>query len=495
MEVALLEMGRRVELARERLTDDWPERRVEPFDRDTKMMATFHETEDDLLVAVKGAPEAVLEASTHVIDTDGDQPMDEEARARWIERNDALATDGLRVLALATKRVSDVDAAPYEELHFLGLVGLLDPPRADVKPVIDRCQQAGIRVVMVTGDHPDTARTVAEEVGILAPNDEAPVVRGGDITEEAVADGSARNRLRRAPVFARVSPAQKLHLVDLHQDEGEIVAMTGDGVNDAPALRSADIGVAMGQRGTDVAREAADMVLQDDALSSIVTAVQQGRVIFSNIRKFAVYLLSGNVGEILAVAAAAAANAPLPLLPLQILYLNLLNDVFPALALGVGPGTERVMERPPRNPKEDVITRFHWGLIGGYGVLIGAVVLGVFSVALGPLEMATGQAVTVSFLTLSVSRLIHVFNVRSFDSGVFDNEISRNPYVWVAFAICGGLLGLAVYWPLMADVLAVQPPGLAGWSLVAAGAAATWLFGQGYMVLRGRRDGSGSSPA
>ncbi len=491
MERALLDLGHRVGHARETLTDEMPERRVEPFDRETKMMATYHDAgSGELLVAVKGAPEAVLDASTHLRTDSETQALDEDTRAAWMRHNETLAGDGLRVLALATKRVSDKTAPPYEELCFLGLVGLLDPPRSDVQPVIERCQRAGIRMVMVTGDHPDTARTVAEQVGILGADDEEAVVRGSDVADVSEASDRDRERLRRAPVFSRVSPAQKLDLVDLHQADGEIVAMTGDGVNDAPALKSADIGIAMGRRGTDVAREAADMVLQDDALASVVAAVQHGRVIFSNIRKFVVYLLSGNVGEILAVSIAAAANAPLPLLPLQILYLNLLNDVFPALALGVGPGTERVMERPPRDPDEDVITRFHWGLIGGYGVLIGAVVLGVFGVALGPLRMPTEQAVTVSFLTLSVSRLVHVFNVRSFDSGVFDNEISRNPYVWAAFAICGGLLGLAVYWPLMAEVLSVQPPGVNGWLLVAGGAVVTLLIGQVYVALRGRLQAS-----
>ncbi|NBB87540.1 MAG: HAD-IC family P-type ATPase [Bacteroidetes bacterium] len=488
MELALLEMGRRANRARESLIEQKPQRRTVPFDRETKMMATYHEQGNgELLVAVKGAPEAVLDASTHSGAGDGgDQPLDDDARGAWVERSEALAADGLRVLALASKTVPNADAPPYDKLHFLGLIGLFDPPRSDVKPVIDRCQQAGIRVVMVTGDHPATAQTVAEEVGIVDAG-EATIIKGSDIAEIVETSADHRARLRKAAIFARVDPAQKLRLVDLHQAEGEIVAMTGDGVNDAPALRSADIGVAMGRRGTDVAREAANMILQDDALSSIVTAVRQGRIIFSNIRKFVVYLLSGNVGEILAVGAAAVANAPLPLLPLQILYLNLLNDVFPALALGVGPGTKRVMARPPRDPEEEVITDYHWGLIGGYGVLIGAVVLGVFTAALWGLRMPPEQAVTVSFLTLSISRLVHVFNVRSSDSGVFDNEISRNPYLWAAFGICGGLLALAVYWPLMADVLSVQPPGAAGWGLVASGAIATLLIGQGYVALRGRK--------
>jgi Ca2+-transporting ATPase len=284
-----------------------------------------------------------------------------------------------------------------------------------------------------------------------------------------------------------VTPKQKLDLIDLYQDSGQVVAMTGDGVNDAPALRSADIGVAMGKRGTDVAREAADMVLQDDAFASIVAAVHQGRVIFDNIRKFVVYLLSGNVGEILGVGAAATVGLPLPLLPLQILYLNVLNDVFPALALGVGRGTKGAMERPPRDPDESVLTPHHWRLIGGYGVLIAVTILGAFLVALYPLGMSTAQAVSVSFLTLSISRLLHVFNMRSPESGLFDNEISRTPYVWGAIALCLGLLLLAVYWPPLAGILSVVPPGLDGWLLIGSASLVPLLGGQMYLGWRARR--------
>jgi Ca2+-transporting ATPase len=489
LELALLALGHDTGQARPTLLDEYPLVKEVPFDRETTMMATYHEGDDGLFVAVKGAPEAVLEACTSVVGVGGVADLGDEDREHWHRKSKDLAAEGLRVLALARKSVDTEDASPYEDLALLGLVALQDPPREDVRPVIERCQQAGIRVAMVTGDHPETAHAIAEAVGLDV--DEERVVEGSLFTDIDALDDEQRERLRNAAVFARVTPKQKLDLIDLYQDAGQVVAMTGDGVNDAPALRSADIGVAMGKRGTDVAREAADMVLRDDAFSSIVAALHQGRVIFDNIRKFVVYLLSGNVGEILGVGAAATVGLPLPLLPLQILYLNVLNDVFPALALGVGRGTKGAMERPPRDPDESVLTPHHWRLIGGYGVLIAVTLLGAFLVALYPLGMSTAQAVSVSFLTLSISRLLHVFNMRSPESGLFDNEISRTPYVWAAIALCLGLLLLAVYWPPLATILSVVPPGLDGWLLIGGASLVPLLLGQMYlswMTKRGRNE-------
>ena len=476
LELALLHMGAETGRHRPALLEDSPLVREVAFDRESKMMATYHETGDGLFVAVKGAPEAVLDVCTHVAAPDGPEALSGEDRAHWIERSHDLAAEGLRVLALARKTVDRKDAPPYEDLELIGLVALQDPPRSDVRPVIERCQEAGIRVVMVTGDHPETARAIARAVGLHM--DDHAVVQGGDGPTIEGLDGIEREDLLEASVFARVTPKQKLDLIDLYQASGQVVAMTGDGVNDAPALRSADIGVAMGRRGTDVAREAADMVLRDDAFASIVAAVHQGRIIFDNVRKFVVYLLSGNVGEIVGVGTAATIGLPLPLLPLQILYLNVLNDVFPALALGVGRGTEGAMDRPPRDPEESVVTPYHWGLIGGYGVLIAVTLLGAFLVALYGLEMDVPRAVSVSFLTLSISRLLHVFNMRAPDSGLFDNEISRTPYVWGALGLCLALLLLAVYWPPLAAILSVVPPGLDGWLLIGGASLVPLLAGQ-----------------
>jgi Ca2+-transporting ATPase len=401
--------------------------------------------------------------------------VNDTAREKWHEKNMALAEDGLRVIALATKTVEDPDVDPYENLTFLGLAGLLDPPRKAVRDAITACHNAGIDVVMVTGDQPATARNVAREVG-LVHDEEVDVVYGQEMSEELTEE--EKRQALDAPIFARVTPKQKLDLIAAHQDTGAIVAMTGDGVNDAPALKKADIGVAMGQRGTQVAREAADMILKDDAFSTIVVAVEQGRAIFNNIRKFVLYLLSCNVAEIMIVGLASVVNAPLPIRPLQILFLNLVTDVFPALALGVGEGDPHIMERPPRDPEEPIIGRQHWAMITGYSALISMAVLAVLAIALTSFGMDQDRAVTLSFLTLAFAQLWHVFNMRDPDASVIRNEVTENPYVWGALVLCIILLLIAVYVPFLADLLGVVDPGLRGWALVIGASIIPLILGQ-----------------
>jgi Ca2+-transporting ATPase len=331
----------------------------------------------------------------------------------------------------------------------------------EVRDAIAACRSAGIRVAMLTGDQLATARNIARAVGI----------------EEH-------------EVFARVSPEQKLALIAAHQQQGHVVAMTGDGVNDAPALRKADIGVAMGLRGTEVARQAADVVLRDDAFATIVAAIAQGRVIFDNLRAFVLYLLSCNLSEIGIVAIASIANAPLPLLPLQILFLNLVTDVFPALALGVGEGTPAVMQRPPRDPREHGLERRHWSRIGGHAALMTAAVLVALALALGPLAADERHAVTISFLTLAFTQLWHVFDMRAPGSGWLRNEITGNRWIWGAQLLCTALILAAVFVPPLAALLQVTRPTPQGWLLVAAASFAPVAVGQALAILWIRPFGS-----
>jgi Ca2+-transporting ATPase len=483
-EVSLLEAAVIAGIGRPDLLGTYPEVREIGFDPDLKMMATVHEADGDYRFAVKGAPEAVLGVCARVLTDDGSEALDDDARERWRERADALAADGLRVLALAEKTESAPEAEPYTELTLAALAGLYDPPRKGIAETVAAFRNAGIRVVMGTGDHAATAQAIAAEIG-LAPRDE-PAVEAAELDRlEELGDDERRKLLERR-VFARISPEQKLRLIGLYQKEGRIVGMTGDGVNDAPALKKADIGIAMGKRGTEVAREAADVVLKDDALSTLVAAVEHGRTIFRNIRRFIVYLLSGNLGEIMAVSAAALAAAPLPLLPLQILYINFVSDVMPALALGLSPSRRSVMQEPPRDPREPILLRRHWVVITVYGALLAAAVLAAFALGLLVLGLDTAEAVTVGFLTFGFARLWHVLNMRGADSGLLVNEITLNPVVWLSIAIGVLLLFASVYLPLLAGLLSTQVPSADGWLLIAGFSLAPLFVVQAAKTVSGR---------
>lgn len=469
MEVSLLVAGLKAGMYRNELLESMPEAREVSFDPAVKMMATYHKTDAIYTVAVKGAPENVLEVCSHVMTSEGKVKLSEEDQEEWLEKNNQLAEDGLRVLALATKEVNSTEAEPYGGLTFLGLVGMIDPPREEVRPAIETCQNAGIGIIMVTGDHAATARNVAYSVGLVESKD-VEVVEGKELKDPESLSSQEKERFVKAPIFARVSPENKLDLIEIHQGNGSIVAMTGDGVNDAPALKKADIGIAMGQRGTQVAREAADMVLQDDNFSTISKAVEQGRIIFNNIRKFIVYLLSCNISELLVIFLASLIGYPLPLLPLQILFLNVVNDIFPAFALGVGEGREKIMDRPPRPPDEPVLTRNNWTGISLYGILISAATLGAFVLGSMWFGMYTNGApnyrvVTISFMTLALAQLWHVFNMRNTESGFLKNEITVNKYIWGALALCSVLILVAVYAPGLSTVLKTVNPGAKGWAL------------------------------
>ena len=466
-ENALLEAAASRGLWREDLLREEPEVAEDPFDPDSKRMATVHKHGDRVNVAVKGAPEVIIDDCAFVSTASGDQELDENGRRDWLERVEGLCERGLRTLAVARKSAQPGVTDFYGGLTLQGVFGMEDPPRQGVGDAVERCRNAGIAVIMVTGDHANTARNVANEIGVFdAANDAPPPLAGREVDEMLAAN--RHDDLLRARVFSRVTPDQKLKLIELHQQQGHVVAMTGDGVNDAPALRKADIGVAMGIRGTAVAREAAEMVLQDDDFGTIVAAVEHGRAIFENIRKFVVYLLSCNTSEILVVSLATIAGAPLPLLPLQILFLNLVTDVFPALALGVGPGRPGLMREGPRSSSEGILSRRYWVEIGLYGVIMAVITLGAMFVAVTALGFDATHAVTIAFSTLALAQMWHVFNMRGDIGRVFNNEITRNPWIWAALALCLALVLAAIYVPVLSDVLRLADPGIAGWTLILA---------------------------
>jgi Ca2+-transporting ATPase len=475
MELALLRLGRLAGLEREAVLSAAPELTELAFDAETKMMATVHARDGEQFMAIKGAPEAVLAAARDTL-------ADGTSRSLWLAHAEALAEDGLRVLALAEKIISAGAAPSYAGLSFLGLVGFRDPPRAEVKDAIAACKQAGIRVVMVTGDHAVTARRIAEILGIIEPGG-GILVEGRALTPLARISKEERDALLKAQIFARVTPAQKLELVKLYQSAGEVVAMTGDGVNDAPALQKADIGVAMGLRGTEVAREAASIVLRDDAFASIVAAIREGRVIFANIRRFLVYLLSCNISEVMVVALAVLSGLPLPLLPLQILFLNLVTDVFPAFALAIGEGERDVLRRPPRNPRQPLLGTPQWLFIAAGGALLTGATLGSLMLGRYWLDLEGEALVTLSFLTLAFGQLWHVFDMRDARAGPLHNTVTRNKSVWLALALCTGILLAALYWPPLAAALQITPPSRDGWAAILALSLAPLVLTQSAMVL------------
>jgi Ca2+-transporting ATPase len=475
-ETALLRIAEAAGVHRQALLEEYPEIREEAFSTETKMMATFHEQEGKILVAVKGAPEAVLACCVRVADGDELVELSQNTRNEWVEQNRLLAEQGMRLMALAYKEADNKSAEPYADLILSGFAALHDPPRKDVPAALEECAAAGIRVIMVTGDHPATARGIAAAVGLEA--DESKTLKGDVLQDTDSLSSEELESVLNASIFARVTPEQKLTLISLYRQRGEIVAMTGDGVNDAPALKKADIGVAMGKRGTQVAKEAADMVLKDDRFGTIVEAIRYGRGIFNNIRNFIYYLISGNVSEVAIITLATLVGAPLPLLPLQILYINLIGDVFPALALGMGEARPRIMQQPPRDPEEPVLTGRHWLGIGGHTIVFTIAVLGAFAVALVLWEIPPERAVTISFSSLVLARLWHVFNMRDAASPLLCNEITTNPHIWGAIGIGLGLLLSAIYLPGLSNVLGLVAPNIQEWLLILTASLIPLVVGQ-----------------
>jgi P-type Ca2+ transporter type 2C len=476
-----------------------------PFSSERKLMSTIHtdaERQDRLLALTKGAPDILLARCSQELVGEELRPLTAERRAEIVQTNDELAEAALRTLGVAFRSLpSDafggeaVDARVEQELVFLGLIGMIDPPRQEAKEAVARAKGAGIRPMMITGDHPKTAAVIAAELGIV---ENGRAVTGAEL--EKMPEETLDRTVREVSVYARVNPEHKLRIVAALQREGAIVAMTGDGVNDAPALKTADIGVAMGITGTDVSKEAADMVLADDNFASIVAAVEEGRAIFANIRKFLRYLLSSNIGEVMTMffgvlladvvglTAEGGSGVVLPLLATHILWINLVTDGAPALALGVDPADAGVMNAPPRPRGEGVITRRMWAGIVFVGVIMAAGTLLVLDASLpGGLLEGSGTmryAQTMAFTTLVFFSLFTVFNARSDERSAFVGLFS-NTWLWGAVLVSLVLQAAVVYLPFLQQAFSTVGLSLGDWFLCAAVASSVlWLRELSKVVAR-----------
>jgi len=488
----------------------YPRENEVPFDSERKRMITIHNVSEpdpnDLspfhnnkmqdwdVVAMKGAPDVVLELCSHYQTMDDhSKPLDAEARKRILAANDSMTHDALRVLGLAYRAEEDIPDNPEqlttEELEkgliFVGLIGMIDPARTEVKPALEHARHAGIRTVMITGDYPNTARAIAETIGLLRPGKK--VMTGAEL--DALSNEQLKSVIEDTDVFARVSPEHKMRIVDALQANDEIVAMTGDGVNDAPAIKRADIGVAMGITGTDVAKETADMVLTDDNYASIVAAVEQGRIIYSNIRKFVFFLLSSNVAEIMIIFLATLAGLPAPLTAIQLLWLNLITDGAPALALAMEKGDPDIMDRKPRAKSEPIVNRsMGVGIIvqtfAQSGAVLTAFVLGLIWHLESGAFIPTGMnplvylmehdwrgvdiqtAETMAFATLSLAELFRAYTVRSERASIFRIGFFSNRYMQYAVGLSITLLVLVTAVPFLQPIFNTHFPSANEWAVV-----------------------------
>lgn len=441
----------------------------EPFSSETKIMATLHEANGNYIICAKGAAEELLDKCNCVYDNHTVVELGQNGKDRWKQEAERMASSGERVIALALKKTDKKPVLLSRHLTFLGLIGMIDPPRPEVLQAIDECKLAGINVVMITGDHPSTAKKIGLDLGIIS-NPETEVIHGSQMKDFKELTNEEKNWWSQANVFARVNPKHKLDLVKVFQEKGQVVGMTGDGVNDAPALRKADIGIAMGQRGTQVAQEVADMILKDDSFSSIVVAIRQGRIIFENIRKFVIFLLSCNLSELFVIAIAAVMNLHFQLFPLQILFINLITDVLPALALGVTKGSKEIMKQKPRPGNEPIIDAGRWKAIFSYSVIIsacsiGAVLFSHYSLH-GFKEWQPQLCNNILFFTLIFSQLLHVLNMGSGSKWFFQTEIFRNKYVWYSLIVSVFILAVLIQFPVVKQALHIYEVNIADWNTI-----------------------------
>ena len=505
-EGALLVAARKAGLNPEALDERLPRVGEVPFSSERKLMSTLHrdsEQHDRGIVFTKGAPDVLLARCSRELVGEERRPLTEERRRQILEANEALAGQALRTLGVASRwltgdaladHVARPDARVEQDLVFAGLVGIIDPPRPEAKEAVARAKRAGIRPLMITGDHPRTAAVIAQELGIST---DGQTLTGAQL--DALSTGAGPLTVAGISVFARVNPEHKLRIVDALRRTGAVVAMTGDGVNDAPALKKADIGIAMGITGTDVSKEAADMVLADDNFASIVAAVEEGRAIFANIRKFLRYLLSSNIGEVMTMFFGVLLARPigldigdgavvLPLLATQILWINLVTDGPPALALGVDPADDGLMQQPPRPSGERVITPRMWRGIIFVGIIMAAGTLFVLDASMpggwvaGTGDLRYGQ--TMAFTTLMLFQIFNVVNARSDERSAFVH-LFTNRWLWIAIAGSLALQVLVVYVPFLQRAFGTVGLTARDWILcVAVASTVLWLREGSKLIAR-----------
>lgn len=485
-ETAIAQAAAQAGLEKAALERDMPRRGEAPFDSVRKRMATCHALPNgEALVAVKGAPEAVLARCTHLLGAQGPRPLTDGDRRRIAQVGGDLAGQALRVLAVAQRLQpalpKSMAAESLEaELTFVGLIGMMDPPRPEVRQAVDRCAGAGIRPVMITGDHKDTAVAIAKQLNIYRPGDKAIDGAGLDFLPQETLE----EEIEAFSVYARVTPEHKMRIVQAWQRRGHVVAMTGDGVNDAPALKAADIGCAMGKTGTDVAKGAADMILTDDNFATVVAAVEQGRGIYANIRKAIHYLLSCNIGEILTIFLATLLPvSQAPLSPVQLLWLNLVTDSLPALALGMEPVEKTAMTQPPRGKEEPLFSKAFSRRLAWQGALVGGITLLAYGLGFH-LTGTFAVANTMAFATLTFSQLFHAFDVRSETTPLFRLGVLSNKAMNKAFLAGAALQAAVLLAPPLQGAFSVVPLALEQWGMVLALALTPLVVCEAAKLLR-----------
>jgi len=490
-EGALITLAGKANIDKEDINKKYPRIEEIPFDSKRKMMTTFHKgfLSGEIVSLTKGAPDVILERCESILVEGREIDLDKDTQRKISNVNNYLAKNALRVLALAYKKQNnlpkEIDPEKIEnQMVFVGLVGMIDPARPETKDSINKCKEAGILPVMITGDYRETAFAIAKELDIASSMDETMI--GEEIDE--LNEEELKEVVKEKTVYARVSPEHKVKIVSALKDNGEVVAMTGDGVNDAMALKRSDIGIAMGITGTDVAKNTAEIVLTDDNFSSIVSAVEEGRIIYSNIKKFIFFLLSCNIGEILLVFGSIFMNLPVPLLPIQLLWLNLVTDSFPALALGIEEGDPSIMRDKPREPKESIIDKPMAIAIGIESISIATVSLLSYIWGLNTFPGNLELARTIVFATLITAELVRAYSSRSERYILLEIGIFSNKSMIYATLFSFILLLVVLYIPFMQTAFHTVPLNLTEWGIVFTFALVPLLIGELYKVIVYRKD-------